>query len=592
MGKVKSSVFINYRRADSAGYAGRIYDRLAAHFGEDAIFMDVHTVEAGLDFVDVLENAVQSCDVLVVLIGKQWLNIKDPDGNRRLDNPRDFVRIEVAAALSHGIRVIPVLVDGTPMPNSDQLPNNLESLTRRNAVLVSHYSFHNDTNRLIEQLELALKAAEESKILRAKDLKEKNAQKKRQAEIENLLSQADNALELQGWELAKEKFEAILILEPEHVQAQIKLEIVKRKLRKINNLVLAEKKAKQKAAEKAVREKAEREAAEKAMREMAEREMRQATVKAAKEKAKREAPAMKVAPRSLPWSSGFSIVVSGVQTLLEKFKKTDQPEKSVKVDEVSFTARYPKEGNVEKWYTLLVYAHIDTMIKEVRKDAMRFEDQMGEPRESTSRASTKLVRGTEITIVPKCEGITFNPKQTKIKWMENIHRANFRFRADKTLEGDAAKGHINIFVGPVIIGSLIFSMLINDKEIPKEHEQEEHCSMYRKDKIFISYSHKDTDIALAFKRVHKATGYDVLIDIDSLRSGQEWNSELMRMIDNADIFQLFWSKNSKKSKYCKQKWQHALKRDEEGFIRPLYWQKPLPNPPSELSKYHFEYVEL
>ena len=222
-------IFISYRRADSAGYAGRIYDRLAAHFGKEAIFMDVDTIEAGLDFVDVLENAVQSCDVLVALIGRQWLNIKDEAGERRLDNPQDFVRIEVAAALNRGIRVIPVLVDGTSMPNSGQLPSNLKPLARRNAVLVNHYSFHADASRLIEQLELALKAAEDSKILKVKRLREEEVQKKRQEEIENLLPQADIALDLKDWELAKEKLTAVLTLKPDHAQAQIKLDIAERK---------------------------------------------------------------------------------------------------------------------------------------------------------------------------------------------------------------------------------------------------------------------------------------------------------------------------------------------------------------------------
>ena len=253
-------IFISYRRTDSAGYAGRIYDRLAAHFGKDAIFMDVDTIEAGVDFVEVLENAVQSCDVLAALIGKQWLNIKDEAGERRLDNPQDFVRIEVAAALNRSIRVIPVLVDGTSMPNSDQLPSNLKPLARRNAVLVNHHSFHTDANRLIEQLELALKAAEDSKILKAKMIKEEEVKNKRQAEIENLLSQADIALDLQDWELAKEKLEAILTLNPGHAQAQIKLAVVERKLREIKE------KTKQETAEKTVAEKAEREVVEKAAR--------------------------------------------------------------------------------------------------------------------------------------------------------------------------------------------------------------------------------------------------------------------------------------------------------------------------------------
>ena len=103
--------------------------------------MDVDTIEAGLDFVDVLENAVQSCDVLVALIGRQWLNIKNTTGQRRLDNPQEFVRIEAAAALKRGIRVIPVLFDGVLMPNSNQLPRGLKALARRNAILVNHYSF-------------------------------------------------------------------------------------------------------------------------------------------------------------------------------------------------------------------------------------------------------------------------------------------------------------------------------------------------------------------------------------------------------------------------------------------------------------------
>ena len=159
----KGRIFISYRGADSAGYAGRVYDRLTAHFGKDAVFMDVDTIEAGLDFVEVLQNAVQSCDVLIALIGRSWPNIKDVDGRRRLDNPEDFVRIEIAAALSRDIRVIPVPVDGVPMPHSTELPENLKPLARRNAIQLNHHSFNADAQRLISQLELALKAAEEER---------------------------------------------------------------------------------------------------------------------------------------------------------------------------------------------------------------------------------------------------------------------------------------------------------------------------------------------------------------------------------------------------------------------------------------------
>jgi len=200
----KGHIFISYRRADSAGYAGRIYDRLTAHFGKDAVFMDVDTIEAGVDFVEVLQNAVQSCDVLVALIGRSWLNIKDVDGKRRLDNPEDFVRIEVAAALSRDIRVIPVLVDGALMPHSTELPENLKSLARRNALQVHHQSFNADARRLISQLELALKAAEDSRILKARKLEEEKERKEKRAREK---AEAEERIRLTDGQKAKEEIE-------------------------------------------------------------------------------------------------------------------------------------------------------------------------------------------------------------------------------------------------------------------------------------------------------------------------------------------------------------------------------------------------
>lgn len=176
----KGRIFISYRRADSAGYAGRIYDRFVAHFGEDTIFMDVDTIEGGLDFVKVLEDAIQSCDLVIALIGRQWLNIKDKSGKRRLDNPEDFVRIEIATALKRNIRVIPVLVDGVSMPPSTELPENLKALARRNALQVNHHSFNPDVYRLIEHSESALNEAEESRILRAKAVEKAAREKEKQ----------------------------------------------------------------------------------------------------------------------------------------------------------------------------------------------------------------------------------------------------------------------------------------------------------------------------------------------------------------------------------------------------------------------------
>ena len=115
-------IFISYRREDSAGYAGRLYDRLATQFGADNVFMDVEGIEPGVDFVDAIGRAVGSCEVLIVIIGREWLSAGH-EGKRRIDDPSDFVRIETAAALVRGIRVVPVLVEGAAMPRADELPD-------------------------------------------------------------------------------------------------------------------------------------------------------------------------------------------------------------------------------------------------------------------------------------------------------------------------------------------------------------------------------------------------------------------------------------------------------------------------------------
>ncbi len=147
------SVFICYRREDSGAHAGRIYDHLAAHFAAHRVFMDIDTVDLGDDFVRAVEDRVSSCDALIAIIGDQWVNSTDSDGKRRLDDPNDFVRLEIATALRRGVRVIPVLVDGAAMPSAVDLPDNVAALVRRNALELNHVGFRHQIGRLIEALE-------------------------------------------------------------------------------------------------------------------------------------------------------------------------------------------------------------------------------------------------------------------------------------------------------------------------------------------------------------------------------------------------------------------------------------------------------
>ena len=149
-------VFISYRREETAYAAGWLYDRLARHFGGGQVFKDVDSIQLGDDFVEVITRAVGSCDVLLALIGGEWLTMTDAHGRRRIDDPDDFVRLEIEAALLRRVRVIPVLVGGAGMPRADELPDSLAALVRRQALELSPARFDFDTSRLLNVLDRTL----------------------------------------------------------------------------------------------------------------------------------------------------------------------------------------------------------------------------------------------------------------------------------------------------------------------------------------------------------------------------------------------------------------------------------------------------
>lgn len=148
-----SGIFISYRREDSAAYAGRLYDRLCAHFGADQVFMDVDDIPPGADFAAHIGAKVGSCDALIAVIGKNWLNARNSDGQLRLSDPSDFVGLELALALQRKIFVIPVLVGGASMPKSGELRADSRALAQRNALTLNDQDFQRDVDLLIKALE-------------------------------------------------------------------------------------------------------------------------------------------------------------------------------------------------------------------------------------------------------------------------------------------------------------------------------------------------------------------------------------------------------------------------------------------------------
>jgi hypothetical protein len=149
---VARKIFISYRRDDSSGHTGRVNDRLEKEFGRDLLFMDVDAIPLGVNFANYLKDEIAKCDAMLVIIGPDWLNARDENNLRRLDYPKDFVRIEISAALLRDIPVIPITVDGAKMPRPEVLPDEMKELALRNGLDVRHSSFHADMDKLVGTL--------------------------------------------------------------------------------------------------------------------------------------------------------------------------------------------------------------------------------------------------------------------------------------------------------------------------------------------------------------------------------------------------------------------------------------------------------
>ena len=151
--RARPRVFISYRREDASGHAGRLYDELVERYGESNVFMDIDTIGVGADFAEVIAQAVGSCDAVIALIGRDWATVVDGTGARRLDDPNDFVRLELETALARNVPVVPVCVRGASFPSTEALPASLVPLARRQGAELRDVGWRDDVKRLIAELE-------------------------------------------------------------------------------------------------------------------------------------------------------------------------------------------------------------------------------------------------------------------------------------------------------------------------------------------------------------------------------------------------------------------------------------------------------
>lgn len=151
-GPARKNIFISYRVSDTAGETGRLVDSLKQHFFDDQIFIDIDKIEPGVDFTEAIAKSLESCDVMLAIIGPNWAGVNTTTNTSRIKNSNDWVRLEISTALKRNIRVVPVLVDGAELPTEGELPEDLHPLTKRQAYEISNKRWRYDTEELIRFL--------------------------------------------------------------------------------------------------------------------------------------------------------------------------------------------------------------------------------------------------------------------------------------------------------------------------------------------------------------------------------------------------------------------------------------------------------
>lgn len=260
---------------------------------------------------------------------------------------------------------------------------------------------------------------------------------------------------------------------------------------------------------------------------------------------------------------------------------------------VQFATYYPKEVAPDVWEHIIAYVYRLSAEPQVAADAAEIlRDRRTHYREMGERARIELGEGALITATPVLEGFQFNPPSASVAFFEDWHRLDFRARARTASLNHAANGRLTFTVEGVIVADIPLSIFVTTGiagiETPPNLANSA-ANPYPA--IFCSYSHRDKQIVERVERAYRVLGLDYLRDVTTLRSGQRWNDQLMRLIERADIFQLFWSHTAAESKYVQQEWEHALAVGgaREAFIRPVYWQQPMPPVPQALGHLHFAY---
>lgn len=266
-------------------------------------------------------------------------------------------------------------------------------------------------------------------------------------------------------------------------------------------------------------------------------------------------------------------------------------------ERLAFTATYPTVVQPQRWYPFTVFMHLAALQAEVaRQIQAQVQAGIAVPFVSSSAATRGVTRGTLLTFTPVVQGLEFNPPTATVAWYEDIQDLRLRLRAPADMQGRSAHGYVEVAVDSLPIAQLGVAINVQPEGSaldPAPQTAVQPAQQYQD--VFASYASTDAAVVHACRAAYWALGIHLVVDKQTLRSGQAWSPGLRALIDRCDLFQLFWSGNAALSGPVAEEYRHALARlpdKGEGFVRLTAWEQPPPPLPEPLRRYHFAPLDL
>jgi eukaryotic-like serine/threonine-protein kinase len=264
-------------------------------------------------------------------------------------------------------------------------------------------------------------------------------------------------------------------------------------------------------------------------------------------------------------------------------------------ERLSFTAAYPSAVAAGEWHSFVCVVSKAGLRQRVDEILRRWEPELRDAARSSTTAVAPVARGTRLRLVPSVPGLAFNPERVEVAWHEDVHEVVFRMGTAVPIQPGIRSGHLEVHAGTLLLAIVPVSVHVIADPVPAAPRPPTTTARASAlDRVFASYSRRDADVVDACAGFYRALGVELLMDRVDLRSGDDWRASLHSLIERADIFQLYWSAAAARSTEVESEWRFALGLTRSGnrFIRPVFWESPMPEAPADLGHLHFSRIDL